>query len=456
MAQSPAFLARAVLTFWVVLLILAATFSDGLSQAWPGWSIAFIATAVWGLNVLLIYYGVGPPYSIFRLPFVSVAFAFLMTVVGSGSYWATTQLFPLYRVNIERAILFVALCTLASLIGCIAVLRSSRDPTASKVQYVWDWSRLKAITCGLFVVALLGTYVSIRRIGYIPIVSGDPESLRVEFPAIAGVWYRLSFLGTVVGLLVGVQAAGRRADWRFLSMGLAALVSASLFGNRFFAALPIGVVMLLWNQTRSKLSLRTIGVGLVIGVPILALIGFWRQQDTGVGLLAPATLILYGSLSEFRDVGWTLDYYSSGGHALLHGSTLGGLVVPLLPTPVWAAVGVDKAAIFAHSNASVLAQEMAQVAAQRVGLYGELFMNFGLLGALVGALLYGVWVGYLDRQITSIREANVVRGLVLAIIAAATIYAQVGQWNMFTSTVTSLCYPILLLALIGARRVTRA
>ena len=65
----------------------------------------------------------------------------------------------------------------------------------------------------------------------------------------------------------------------------------------------------------------------------------------------------FRSLGEFRDLGWTLDYYS-GAHPLLHGSTLGGLVVPLLPSPIWSVVGVDKAAVFAHSNAAVLAQEI--------------------------------------------------------------------------------------------------
>src|SRR2546430_3212163 len=40
-----------------------------------------------------------------------------------------------------------------------------------------------------------------RSIGYIPLLRGDPSSLRVEFPAIAGVWFRLSMLGGVVAVL---------------------------------------------------------------------------------------------------------------------------------------------------------------------------------------------------------------------------------------------------------------
>jgi hypothetical protein len=304
-------------------------------------------------------------------------------------------------------------------------------------------------------VCALGTYISIRRIGYIPILSGDPESLRVEFPAIAGIWLRFSLLGIVLALIAGAQVCARRGNGIVWLVGALGLIGASLYGNRFFLALPMGAILLLWDQVRRRVTAKTIGLGLLISVPVLTLLGFWRQQDASVVLLGPVGLVLYGTLGEFRDLGWTLDYYSSGAHPLLHGSTLGGLVVPLLPSPFWSVVGVDKAAIFAHSNAAVLAQEMGQFAAQRVGIYGELFMNFGWLGALSGAVLYGALVGYLDRRFLEVREGDAVKGILIAVVAAATIYAQVGQWNMLTSTITSSCYPILLLALVAARRVAR-
>lgn len=184
----------------------------------------------------------------------------------------------------------------------------------------------------------------------------------------------------------------------------------------------------------------------------MALLGWWRQQDQSVLLLGPLGMVLFGTLGEFRDLGWTLEYYGTA-HPFLHGSTLGGLVVPLLPSPVWSVMGVDKAVIFAHSNSAVLAQEMGQFAAQRVGLYGELFMNFGWLGALIGALMYGCVVGYVDQQFLRLGDGTGVRGVILAVVAVAIIYAQVGQWNMLTAAITGSCYPILLLALFSARRV---
>ena len=414
--------------------------------------MAFWSIAVWGANLLLLYYGVGSPFTFGRVPLLSVVFAFLMTVFGSASYWATTQLFPGYRVFIERAALFVAICTLMSLVGCIAVVRGlgSRWHRPDS-EFVWDWGRVRILTYALLAASLIGTYVSIRRIGYIPVLQGDPGSLRFEFPEIGGAWYRLSMLGTIVALMAGAQICARRANWLVWIAGALGLVFASAYGNRFFLALPVAAVVLLWDRVRKPITVLTIASGFLVGVPTLALLGFWRQQSTGVTVLGPIALVLYGTLSEFRDLGWTMDYYS-GAHALLHGRTLGGLIVPLLPSPVWSLLGVDKGEIFAQSNAAVLAQEMGQITAQRVGIYGELFMNFGWIGALVGACLYGTLVGYVDRRFLAVRRGESVRGIIVAVVAAATVYAQVGQWNMFTSAITAYCYPILLIALVATSR----
>lgn len=447
-----------VIGWWITLFVVAVGWGVPLDDTWPAWREAFWAAAVWGANLLLLYYVAGPPFAFSRLPLLSVTFALLMTLFGSGSYWATVQLFPRYRVPIERAALFTAVCTALSLLGCVGVGRLvGLRETVARWHYVWDWGRLRVVTYALFAVCAVGTYMSIGKIGYIPAVLGDPESLRVQFPEIAGPWFRLSMLGMVVGLIAGVQICARRANWLVWLVGTLGLGCASLYGNRFFIALPVGAVALLWDRVRGRVSARAVALSLGLGLPTLALLYFWRQHDQSlVSRLGPLGLILYGSLNEFRDLAWTLDYYSGGGHPLVGGTTLGGLIVPLFPSAVWSAVGVAKDSVFAHSNAAVLAQEMGQVTAQRVGIYGELFMNFGWVGAFLGALLYGVLLGYLDRRLLAVRDGALVRGVLFAVVAAAAVYAQVGQWNMFTAAVTSSCYPVLLLALVTARRAARA
>jgi hypothetical protein len=440
-----------VAAWWVVLGVAAVVEGSWLNQVWPAWRWAFGAAAVWGANAALLVYGISPPLRVSRPPVLAAGFALLMTVLGSGSYWATVQLYPLYRVGIERAAWFVAVCTMIAL-GAAAVTKRifGRSEHRPRAALRWDWSRLGAMTYVVFAVAAIGTFVAIRRIGYIPILAGDPTSARVDFPAIGGIWYRLSMLGGVVALLVAAQGAARRATVPVYLIGFASLCMVGLYGPRFFVALPLAVSLLLWDKFRAAISIRRVVLFALVAAPLLAVVGHWRERDESATLLSPLGVLLYGALGEFRDIGWALDYYSLGDR-FLHGTTLGSLVVPLLPSPVWSLVGIDKAAIYSQNSASLLADAMGQTTGQRIGAYGEFFMNFGWAGAVIGALLYGVLLGYLDDRFRRV-DSGQVWGVFLALAIATTVFAQVGQLNMFTSTLTGFGYPMALVALVAARR----
>jgi len=310
------------------------------------------------------------------------------------------------------------------------------------------------MTYVVFALAAIGTFVAIRRIGYIPILTGDPNSARVDFPAIGGFWYRLSMLGGVAALLVAAQAAARRATVPLYLIGFASLCLVGLYGPRFFVALPLGVSLLLWDKFRAVISIRRIVMFFVVAAPLLAVVGHWRERDQSATLLSPLGVLLYGVLGEFRDIGWALDYYGLGDR-FLHGITLGSLVVPLLPSPVWSVVGIDKAAIYSQNSANLLADAMGQTTGQRIGAYGEFFMNFGWAGAVIGALLYGTLLGYLDDRLRRVDRSDV-WGVFLALAIVTTIFAQVGQLNMFTSTLTGVGYPMAFAVLVAGRRIRAA
>src|SRR6266550_4298434 len=196
----------AVLVWWAGLAAFGAWVPLLLAQTWPAWPWAFAAAAAWGLNLLILVFGVGPPFRVSRPPILDAGFALLLTIFGTGSYWATTQLYPGYRVGIEYAAWFVAACTTVTL-SVVAITEGLLRRRAGQAPrgLEWDWPRLGAATYLVFAVAAVGTVVSIRRIGYVPVLVGDPISARVDFPAIGGVWYRLSMLGGVAALLVAVQ-----------------------------------------------------------------------------------------------------------------------------------------------------------------------------------------------------------------------------------------------------------
>ncbi len=440
--------------WWAALGVIAALEGSWLDPVWPAWRWAFGAAAIWGANAVVLAYGIGPPVRASRPPILAAGFAFAMTVLGSGSYWATLQLYPLYRVGIERAAWFVAACTMIALGAAVVTKRIlATSEHRPRVALRWDWPRLGAMTYVLFALAAVGTFVAIRLIGYIPILAGDPSSARVDFPAIGGIWYRLSMLGGVAALLVAAQVAARRATVPLYLVGFASLALVGLYGPRFFVALPLGVSLLLWDRFRAAISIRRVVLFVLVAAPLLGVLGHWRQRDQSATLLSPLGVMLYGTLGEFRDIGWALDYYSIGDR-FLHGTTLGSLVVPLLPSPVWSVLGIDKAAIYSQNSASLMADAMGPTTGQRIGAYGEFFMNFGWSGSVIGALLYGTLLGYLDDRFRRLASSQV-WGVFVALAIATTVFAQVGQLNMFTSTLTGFGYPIAIVVLVAGRR-TRA
>src|SRR5687767_210181 len=112
-----------VLVWWVALALAAIIAGPVLAQRWQGWQWAFAAGAMWGGIVLLVVNGFGTPLHVSRPPVLAAGFALLMTLLGCGSYWATIQLYPIYRVSIERAAWFVSVCTLVAMFFAVVTVR---------------------------------------------------------------------------------------------------------------------------------------------------------------------------------------------------------------------------------------------------------------------------------------------------------------------------------------------
>lgn len=434
---------------WCGLGLTAVFGRESLDLVWPNWPWAFGAVAVWvGIAVVLVR-GYGPPFLVSRPPFLVAAFALVVSILGTGNHWATSQLFPTSRVDIEFAAWFFAVCSATALMAGL-VVRPFLRPVRAAPALEWVWPRLEIAMLVTVALAAIGTVMTLRRIGYIPILTGDPAAARVLFPVLGGVWYRLSMLGVVSALLAGALVAARQASARTYVAGLVSLLLVSVYGPRFFTALPLGVAVLLWDRLRARLTMTRLLIWSTVAIPALALLGYLREGDPSSSLIGPVGLILYGSFSEFRDLAWVLEYYGFGDR-FLHGQTFGSAIVPLLPQEVWAVGGIDKMQIYAQSSAAALADVMGRSQGQRIGLFGECFINYGWLGALAGAAVLGTVVGYLDTRWLPAGAAQV-RTLWLGLLGALFAFALIGQLDMLTSTLTGVGYPLALAVLFAARR----
>src|SRR4029077_8410575 len=163
-------------------------------------------------------------------------------------------------------------------------------PQGSGMPIEWVWGRLRVATYLVTAAAAIGTFESLRRIGYIPTLSGDPASVRFDFPMIGGVWYRLSVMGGVGALLAAAQVASRRAGFGVYAAGLACLLMVSAYGARFLVALPLGVGLLLWDRFRARLPVWRTTLALAVMMPILPLLGYLRQGFPASSVLGPGGL----------------------------------------------------------------------------------------------------------------------------------------------------------------------
>src|SRR5438445_8985423 len=77
-------LAYAVFGLWSLQFAVAILWGPILDEAWPAWRTGFTAVAVWSLNLIVLYYGVGPPFTLSRVPVLSSIFGFVMTVLVSA------------------------------------------------------------------------------------------------------------------------------------------------------------------------------------------------------------------------------------------------------------------------------------------------------------------------------------------------------------------------------------
>jgi len=380
----------------------------------------------------------GRPFQISRAPIAMALFAIAMIILGTGSYYATQFLFPEYYAPIEDALLLTALGLAASAAG-IALVRVMSQGKTPLQRWEWHPVKLDVAIYTLLIICLIGTLAAIHRIGYIPILRGDIREERLAYADQLGFLYMMSVMGVPAMILAGARrfAFGPSAGGN-IAIVLGALC-AGLYGPRFFPVLGAATLFLIYDQLRRRIRLWK--VALVVCVVIPGLIGLAVYRESDLPAEAPLVTLSYLSFGEFRDFAWSLRYYEDPAHRV-RGETLAGAVVPLLPGKVWSLVGVDKASLYDRSSAQLMSELMKVEVGIRIGIIGELYMNYGIAGVLVGMFLFGLLLAAIDARL---RSSTVVSSIApfFALISVLCVFALVGQLNMFGSSISVFGYPLL-------------
>ncbi|HEX2780953.1 MAG TPA: O-antigen polysaccharide polymerase Wzy, partial [Gemmatimonadaceae bacterium] len=226
------------------------------------------------------------------------------------------------------------------------------------------------------------------------------------------------------------------------------LLAVSLFGQRFFPIVAIGSLVVWRDLCIRRVRLRHLAIGAALALGLLITLSIHRSG--GTPSLATLETVGYFAFAEFRDFAWSLGYFADPAYRL-HGATIPGAIVPVLPGAAWSLVGVDKDALFALNSADVMAALSGAPVGIRVGLIGELYMNFGTLGVAIGMVLFGMLLVWLDRRMLGSDSSDPFAPL-LAVTCVLVVFTLVGQLNMFASSINAFGYPIIATGILAARR----
>lgn len=213
------------------------------------------------------------------------------------------------------------------------------------------------------------------------------------------------------------------------------LTIAASIGSRHLVFLPLligGVQLLFTKKVSSKI---VIGIFILCAI-LIVLFGILRgdpfDPEVSSGLVA------FGG--EYRDFLLLKEYFLFTDY--YYGATLVPVVTNAIPKQVFSAVNLKKDD-FAIYSAYVAQDVWGAQTGIRTGIWGELFMNWGDFGIVIGFALFGLFLAKLDKwlQIYQSSEPNM---LLLSLVYTLALFSVVGSWATIGDTLE--VYGVLYLA----------
>jgi len=301
--------------------------------------------------------------------------------------------FDAYQDQIDRALVVSVAGMAAFAVSYAALPKGARpnSPTTFIARALSAWSHP-----GLLWVSSLGVILIFAFLSGAGLLGAEGMRARaMETPILRPVFNLAAVVLPVLAAVVLLAASERRKPSLWV-LACLLLIPAFLTGSRgvaFGGVMTYGLTVLGYRAVRRDLNARH----LVAALPIAALVLFLALYlgDVRGGqyniLVTAATMgvdLFYGNnFSDLRDFAWVLAYWDG---ELLGGRTqLAGLLgfIPAVFSPFrtnwrWGRVTNE---IVGLDNSDVATTHPGL----RTGMFGELYMNFDLVGVVLGGLLLG-------------------------------------------------------------------
>ena len=264
----------------------------------------------------------------------------------------------------------------------------------------------------LFYFSIFASIYSVIKLGFIPILDASTGNERF-FSQIGSTRIIIIFWqwGVVSSILAVIYYLNIRRDNKLLVVAISSFACMTLFFVRIYPALivvAVGLFILNKVQNKFKLILTT-----VIAIPLFLSVNanmmdyrsdFKRSENVNSNVSVAQTSIVsfsddYTVLNNFlRD--YNKEYY--------YGSTFLTIPIAFIPSPILQVFGINKIDFLQKNSSARITAKFFQrdVDGLRIGIMGELFLNFGYYGSIL-MLLLGVLTRKVQEILSNLNKSDV-------------------------------------------------
>lgn len=353
----------------------------------------------------------------------------VILIVGNISNYVIKFVYPLYDVNIRATNLYYLAGVLFFLIGFFWKVRKVNGSRTNK--YFLPVS-LKATNLFVFL-SLFSIIVATAYIGYIPFLQGRGGGERFLNFASSSIYIRLWSLSVVAAVFSFTYIIYYKRNFLVIAVFFSSILISLYYIIRMYPFLIAVTVFIIWFESfqsiKKKLTYSAIGLSLFFLINMI----FVDYRERGRNINAVRTEerlnfiqknLFYTTFNEYGQLKTAVNTYKGEPQ---YGKTFLSIPVGFIPAPFLSPFGVVKSDIQENNSAIIMAKYLGSKNSIgiRIGLMGELFINFKFLGC-VFMVFVGLIVGFIQNKLNSLNIKDFRYGMYL-IIFTILLYALIGQ-----------------------------
>ena len=312
---------------------------------------------------------------------------------------AVSQFFDAILEHLDLALYLTAGGVVAMLCGLgLGAAMLSRPPVLCSIVYRgvvqgWCGSGAAAVSIGI----VLGLTGLLFALGFQPFVARSLVFERPELRPFYNLWSQIVPL-CAAGLVVYGAGWSRPG---FVAMGVGVALLGIIGGNRTVAILTLIQVAVILAMPRRFRNLLVVAVG-ALTLASAAVFTSLLRADSAASGNALGTLFFGNELTDMRDFAWILSGMDDG-QWLLGKTYIAGYLsfIPAFLMPF------RETYSFGRVSPLLAGLDPTHHSGLRPPIFGEMYVNFGLPGLLIGGFIYGVAVGRVIRWISESLDAPV-------------------------------------------------